>query len=103
MAKLKLTASPTFKATVLIPVPGAKPSPVEFVFKGRSKDGFKDFMESVEGKDDVALVLEMASGWDLEDAFGEETVAQLLQSYIGAARAILDTYMREQTGARLGN
>lgn len=103
MAKIKLTASPTFKSTVMIPVPGGRPASVEFIFKGRTKDEFKQFVESIDGKDDVSLILEIASGWELDDPFGKETVEQLLQSYLGAARAILDRYMNELTGARLGN
>lgn len=103
MAKIKLTASPTFKSPVMIPVPGGRPASVEFTFKGRTKDEFRDFVDGIEGRDDVSLILDIASGWDLDDPFGKETVEQLLQNYMGSARAILDKYMGELMGARLGN
>ena len=53
MAKLALTASPTFKSNVLIPVPGKKPAPVEFIFKGRTKTEFQAFIENLRGEYDV--------------------------------------------------
>lgn len=103
MAKLNLTASPTFTAKVMIPVPGAKPAPVEFKFKGRTKEEFKDFLESMSSLEDGEAIMEIASGWDLEDAFGEANVEKLVQNYIGSAKAILETYITQLTSARLGN
>lgn len=103
MAKLSLTASPTFKANVLIPVPGKKPVPVEFVFKGRTKKEFQAFIESIRDREDAEVILDIASGWELEDAFARESVEQLLDTYIGAARAVIETYINELTSARLGN
>jgi hypothetical protein len=103
MAKLVLTASPTFKATVLIPVPGKKPVPVEFVFKGRTKDQFTEFVEKLAGRDDVDVILDIATGWELDDVFGQDAVATLVQNYIGAARVVIEKYLNELTAARLGN
>ena len=103
MAKLTLTSSPTFKASVLIPVPGKKPVPVEFNFKGRTKDEFKAFFDGIGDREDAEVILDIATGWELEDAFGKESVELLLQNYIGAARVIIEKYIGELTAARLGN
>lgn len=103
MAKLVLTAAPTFKTNVMIPVPGKKPTPVEFIFKGRTKDEFKAFIESLSGREDVDVILDIATGWELDDAFDDESVEKMTQNYIGAARAIIETYLNELTSARLGN
>ena len=103
MAKLSLAAAPTFQAKVSIPVPGGKPVSISFTFKGRSKDEFKEYMETLAELSDVEAIMDTASGWDLEDAFGEENVAKLLQAYIGAAKAIFEKYISEISGARLGN
>lgn len=103
MAKLTLTASPTFTAKVAIPVPGAKAVPVEFKFKGRTKDEFKDLMETLSEFDDAEAIMEIASGWDLEDVFSADNVGKLVQNYIGSAKAILETYITQLTAARLGN
>jgi hypothetical protein len=105
MAKVKfsLNANPTFKAKVEIPVPGDKSATVEFLFKGRSRDAFKAFIDSLKDREDVDVLMDIASGWDLEDAFDKENVELLTQNYLGAARAIIEKYLAELTAARLGN
>jgi hypothetical protein len=102
--KLKLTAEPTFKAKVGIPVPGAKPVDVEFTFRHRTKAEAKAWWEGLaEGAEDAATVMDCITAWDLEDAFDSENVGRLLDSYPGAAGVILSGYLRELTGARTKN
>lgn len=105
MAKLKLslTPNPTFKATVNIPVPGAQPAPVEFTFRGRGREQFREFIDGLKDQDDADAVMGAACGWDLDEPFDREHVGQMIDGYLGAAREILDTYMRELTAARRGN
>ncbi|MGE3346054.1 MAG: phage tail assembly chaperone [Ramlibacter sp.] len=102
--KFKLEANPTFKAKVLIPVPGAPATPVEFIFKHRGRDAFNQFLEGI-GKyeDDVAVAMDIATGWELEEPFDQANLQKLDQNYIGALRAVLDVYLRENGQARLGN
>ena len=92
MAKVKfsLNANPTFKSKVEIPVPGDKSATVEFVFKGRTRTAFKDFIDGLKDR-------------DLEDAFDKDNVEVLTQNSLGAARAIIEKYLAELTSARLGN
>lgn len=101
--KLILAASPTFKAKVAIPIPGAAPVLVEFTFKHRPKDEFVSWGQNLSGVEDVDLVKDVASGWDLDDEFNDANITALTQTYGGSARAILDKYFAEQTGAKLGN
>lgn len=101
--KFSLHANPTFKAVVAIPVPGGKAADVEFVFKGRTRDAFRAFIEDLGARDDVAVLLDISCGWDLEDAFDEASMTLLTQSYLGAARAIIEKYLFELTAARQGN
>jgi hypothetical protein len=101
--KFVLTANPTFKAKVNIPIPGASPEAVEFTFKHRTKDEYLDWAKNLEGKDEVDMILEMASGWELADPFDRESIEKLTQSYLGSARAIFEKYVHEQTNAKLGN
>jgi len=103
MAKLSLTTAPTFTKSVAIPVPGRKPVPVDFTFKGRTRDAFREYLDGAEGRDDVDMLMDTICGWELEDEFSRESVEQLVQNYAGSARAIIETYVREVTGARLGN
>lgn len=101
--KFNLSAVPTFKAKVAIPVPGAKPVDIEVTFKHRTRDAFKEFVENLEGREDVDVILDIASGWDLEDAFDKDSLEELTQNYIGSARAIIETYIGQLTNARTGN
>lgn len=103
MAKLKLNPEPTFKAKVAIPVPGAQAADVEFVFKHRTREQFADWLKSLEDKEKVPAVMEIAMGWDLDDPFNAETVGQLLSQYIGAFQPILEKYMDELVQAKQKN
>lgn len=97
--KLQLTANPTFKADVAIPIAGAAPVKVQFTFKHRNKEALKEFFDTMGDKDDPSLVMEMCSGWELDDAFDVENVQKLVSEYVGSAAAILETYIAQSTGA----
>ena len=105
MAKTKfsLSVKPTFKAKVAVPVPGQTAELVEFTFKGRTRDEFKELIDGMKDRDDVDVIMDIASGWELEEAFDAENVEILTQNYLGAARAIIEKYLSELTQARLGN
>lgn len=102
-AKFVLTAAPTFKRAVAIPVAGGKDANIEFTFKHRTRDQFKEFVEGIGGREDVEVIMDIASGWELEDAFDDNNIEELTQNYLGSARAIIETYINELTNARLGN
>jgi len=101
--KFSLTPSPTFKAPVSIQVPGGKTVQVEFTFKHRNREDFRELTEGLEGRKDVEILLDIASGWELEDAFEEKNVQKLVDNYLGAGRAVLETYVAELTAARAKN
>jgi hypothetical protein len=101
--KFSLVPAPTFKAPVTIQVPGGKSVQVEFIFKHRSREDFKEFMDGLEGRKDVDILLDVASGWELEDAFEAKGLQQLVDNYMGAGQAVLQTYMIELTTGRAKN
>lgn len=103
MAKLALKAAPTFSAKVGIPVAGGASVDVMFTFRHRTKTELAAFISSRADQTDEATFLEMVSGWDLEDAFGPESVKELLENYIGAALATYHAYLDELTKAKAGN
>lgn len=103
MAKLKLVPDPTFKAKVPIPVPGGKTTPVEFTFRYRNADEMAEFGKTLEGREDLDLMLDIASGWDLAEPFDKDNVGLLLKSYAGCAWPILRTYMDELNAAKEKN
>lgn len=104
--KLLLTKNPTFKAVAQIPVPGDRPVPVEFTFKRRTSSEMADFFEGLKArryKDDIELLQDISSGWDLEEPFDADKLGELIEIYPGASKAVLDAYVAEQTAAKLGN
>lgn len=101
--KLILKAAPTFKAKVSIPVPGAAAVDVEFTMKGRTRTEFKDFVAGLKDREDVDALMDICTGWDLDDAFTRENIEILTENYLGAARAVIEKYFSEITNARLGN
>lgn len=103
MAKLTLAVAPTFKATVQIPVPGRKSVPVEFTYKGRSRDEFREYLDAIANAADVDALMETITGWELEDEFSRENVERLVQSHPASPLAIIEKYIAEVTGARRGN
>lgn len=103
MKKLKLNPDPTFTAKVPVPVPGGGEVPVELTFKHRTRDEMDAFLKTAGDLKDAALILEMASGWELVDAFTEENLNTFSQNYIGAPRAVFETYVHELVKAREKN
>jgi hypothetical protein len=103
MAKLKLNPDATFKAKVAIQAPGSGVDPVEFTFKHRTRDEMDEFLKSASDLRDAALIMEMAVGWELVDAFTAENVNRLAQNYITAPQAIFEAYLEELVKARRKN
>ena len=93
----------TFKAAVLIPVPGKKAVPVNFTFKYRDADEYEAFIGEIAAMTSEDIVKEIATGWDLTDSFNEANVEKLLKKYNGSGMAIFEAYIKENTGARRGN
>jgi hypothetical protein len=103
MGKLVLNPSPSFSVKVAIPVHGSVTSEVEFTFKHRTRDQFGEWLKALDGKDKDVAIMEMATAWDLEDAFSAESVSKLLDNYMGAFDAIYSAYIEELTQAKLKN
>lgn len=105
MAKLKLIADPTFKHVVQIPRAGAEPVGVEFTFKHRDREEMDKWVgtelparsesEDDPVKLDTLMVMDCATGWELEDEFTEVNVRQMLVSYGGSALAIYRAYVEQ--------
>lgn len=103
MPKLKLKPDPTFKAKVGIPVAGGDVEMVEFTFKHRSRDELDSFLQTSDQLRDAALIMAVASGWELADEFNAENVGLLVQNYISSPRAVFDVYLDELIKARAKN
>lgn len=102
-SKFSLALKPTFSAAVPIPVPGEGAADVYFTFKARTREQLDELVGRFSELGDVDAVMEIASGWELEDPFDRVSVEKLVQNYLGAARAVIETYLKELTQARQGN
>lgn len=102
---LKLNPSPTFKATVHIPVPGEeKGAPIVCEFAHMPKAEYDSFAASAGSRTDLQSTMHVLRGWEGPDApFSEESVTKLLQNYAGAAFAIAEKYGTELLKVRAGN
>ena len=103
MSKLKLNPEPTFKQKVPVPVPGAAPSPVTFTFKWRKRDEVVEWLEAAKEMTDAEIIMDCAVAWDLDDEFTIENAERLCNSYTGAGREFLNTYLDELRGVRAKN
>ena len=110
MAKLQLIVRPTFKAKVAIAVAGGDSVDVEFEFKHRTKDALEAFVKAGEGRSDVKMLTEMATGWDVEGEelgktakFDDANIELFFQNYLGAPVAIYEAYLRELVKAKAKN
>lgn len=108
MAKLTLTAAPTFDAVVDIPQVSGDKVPVRFTFRHRTQDELKALSDAEMAEDappvaDEDMVLQIASGWELEEEFTIENVRTFCQHFTGARFAITGAYYKAYLKARLGN
>lgn len=127
MAKIKIAQNPTFSADVKIPRVGAEPVAVAFQFRyldrtalAKLYDGWNQAAEehAKKAKTDgatlehftagqiqlqVEQIKAVVVGWDFDDPFTDENIADLVTTCIGAPQAVLDAYQAAYSPARLGN
>lgn len=103
MAKLKLNPEPTFKADVPVPVPGAGSAKVKFTFKWRKRDEIVDWLDAAKDMTDAQIIMDSAIGWELDDEFTLENAERLCNTYTGAGREFVNTYLDELRGVRAKN
>lgn len=103
MAKLSLKIDPTFPAVVTIPKAGGESVQIKLTCKHRTKDQFNEFTKSRADKSDADSILDMATGWDLEDAFTAENIEAMCQNYIAAPLEIYRAYIDQLVGAKAKN
>jgi hypothetical protein len=112
----KLKADPTFVALVGIPVAGGTSVLVPFIFKHRTWPQIVDFENSIKGRSDLDVVMDMVEGWvsdaeeakrlkaePMEEAFTKENLEILIQNRVGLPPAIFDVYKTELLKAREKN
>lgn len=101
----KINPNPTFKATVLLSVPGAdKPASITVEFKHLAKSALRDYFAGLDGKSDAEALATVITGWQGVDAeFSVDALALLLDNYPAAAGELFEAFRRELLEARRKN
>jgi hypothetical protein len=101
----KLTPNPTFKAKVLLSVPGQeKPIPVEVEFKHLDNDALLAYYETLTAKTNAAGLMDIIVSWSGFDAgFSSESLDTLLKNYPTAAGELYTAYRRELMESKTKN
>lgn len=102
---LKIQPKATFRAPVLIRVPGqAKPATVTFEFNFKGRDELASFFDSlggdaengIEPRKDADALAELVCGWSgVDEAFSPENLERLLNNYPSSGTAIFEAYTSE--------
>lgn len=127
MAKIKLGARPeSFKRSVSFPLlEGGEDGVIECVFKYRTRTEFGKFIDGLfaDAKEAPAqsgefsmqnlmektrdknadYLLEIVTGWSLDEALSRDNLQQLCDEIPSAATAIMESYRLAITEGRLGN
>lgn len=106
----KLNASPTFKATVRITVPGGEPQPIEFEFKHKTRTGLAEWTKGHSSRSDRDIVPEFIVGWSGvinaagdEEPFTVDAFMKLCENYPAAALEVYAGYMAALMESRTKN
>jgi hypothetical protein len=127
MAKLQLGKAPTsFKRTVTIEQLDGTKDTIELDFKYRTRTQYAELLDSIlspdtkknkkadepksfaeilksQGDGTIDFIMQIANGWDLEDAFNRENVAILVDSFPNATAEINESYRVAILEGRLKN
>jgi predicted DNA-binding protein len=123
MAKIKLGDRPkSFKAKVTFPLLDGDTGVMELSFRYRTRTEFGAFIDELmkdtgKSKKDFSLkeilektkqtnadyIFAVADGWNLDEPFTKENIAQLCDEIPAAALEIMNVYRSAITEGRLGN
>jgi hypothetical protein len=105
-----LQPSPTFDVVVHIAQPGADPAPLHLVCRHMTRAAVQAWVADAAQTNDAAFLARAVCGWrhvlgpdGAEVPFSPAALAQLLDNYAAAGRAIFDAYLRELAEGRAKN
>ena len=106
----QLEPNPTFTCPVAIQLPGGETATIDFTFAHMGRKALQEVLAAIKDLPDGEAIRKIVTGWNgVAGSDGEqlrctaENIAALVDGYHGAALAILQTYFRELTGARVKN
>lgn len=105
MAKMKLTLArlPDFPLPVVVTLPNGDEAHMTFKVKHVSATEFQELYSAERVVSDHELIMNLASGWNLEDEFNEENAKKLVSFYPNAALVLASSYLKALAGQRVKN
>lgn len=95
----RIQPNPTFKSEVTIPTPEGA-GKIKFEFKHKGRKALQEFLKMFSNDDpekDVTegdILADIVAGWDgVDTEFSSEALADLIDNYPSAGRAIIDAYV----------
>ena len=101
----KLQPKPTFWVKVPIAIAGApKPALIDIEFKHLGRNSLRDYIASLDGREDAESLAEIVMGWkEVDEEFSQESLNKLLDNYPGAALSMVKTFVAEALEAKTKN
>lgn len=102
MAKMKLTLGPLpdFKLPVNFVMPDGSEQKIIFTVKHKKATEVQELYRK-EGVKDFDFIMNIATGWDLEEEFNHENAKLLVDYYPGSALALVQSYLGALAGQRV--
>lgn len=102
--KVTLGRLPDFKLPVEVVLPNGEDGKIVFTVKHlKSSEIQKLFGESENVTKDIDFLKALATGWDLEEDFTDENLAELVELYPGFVVSLTTSYVRALAGQRVKN
>jgi len=102
MPKFKIDPAPTFNEPVVFRMPGGKTGTINVTYRYMDQDAYKALFNGSK-KSDVEFALDIATGWDAEEDFGEAALERLFKAYPTAGKAFFSTFRVAMFGAEEKN
>lgn len=105
MAKMKLTlaALPDFKLPVKFMMPNGEEQSIVFTVRHMKASEVQEMYSSEKVTSDSDMIMNIATGWNLEEEFTAENAKLLVDYYPSAALALAGSYLQALAGQRVKN
>ncbi|PZQ31015.1 MAG: hypothetical protein DI562_06065 [Stenotrophomonas acidaminiphila] len=90
-----ITPPTAFKIAVEFPIPGAGKTSIDFTVRWRNKPAVVILLEKMKEMTDAQTLLEVVTGWELEDEVNAETITEFCDTFPQAPVVILTRYFKE--------
>lgn len=101
--KITLGRLPDFKMPVKMQLQNGETGEICYTVRHLKASELQDMIQQEKPVSDVEFIKAIASGWDLEEEFNDENIAELLSLFPMAAASMMEAYTAAMIGARAKN